>query len=184
MTNDIVKMAASFALLAVVTASALQSRLAQNTAAARAMAAHHQAASTPVTVAAASEQPRSHGWGEVEIDPDSLSQYKTRAEINGVDVNTLVDTGASYVALTAEDAEALDIQPPRSAYTAIGQTANGKARFAPVHLRQVRIGDITVYQVDALVAQPGKLKTSLLGMSFLKKLSSFQVADGRFVMKQ
>jgi aspartyl protease family protein len=120
----------------------------------------------------------------VELTPDSLSQYRARVEINGARINALVDTGASHVFLTAEDARLLNIDPPASAYTARSQTANGVALNAPTRLREVRVGDIVVYDVEAFVAQPGRSQISLLGMSFLKKLSSFQVSDGQFVMKQ
>ena len=129
-------------------------------------------------------RPRATAWGVVELSPDSYSQYRADIEVNGARIQTLVDTGASWVALTAEDARQLNLDPPRSAYTIKTQTANGVAMSAPVKLREIRIGNITVYDVDALVSEPGKLGVSLLGMSFLRKLSSFQVADGRFVMKQ
>jgi len=126
----------------------------------------------------------SSGWGMVELAPDPQAQFHARVEINGVRIESLVDTGASSVALTADDAHLLNIDLPASAYTVRGQTANGEAAFAPVRLSEVRVGGIVVYDVEAVVAQPGKLFNTLLGMSFLKKLSSFQVADGRFVMKQ
>jgi aspartyl protease family protein len=124
------------------------------------------------------------GLGSVELAPDRNAQFQTEVEINGARIHALVDTGASQVLLSAEDARILNIDPPASAYTATAQTANGAVNFAPVRLRELRVGEIVVYDVDGLVAKPGQTATSLLGMSFLRKLSSFQVADGRFVMKQ
>jgi aspartyl protease family protein len=105
-------------------------------------------------------------------------------EINGARIHVLVDTGASHVLLTAEDAHAANIDPPASAYTAAVQTANGTAMLAPTRLRELRVGQISVSNVEALVARPGQTAISLLGMSFLRKLTSFQVADGHFLMKQ
>lgn len=99
-------------------------------------------------------------------------------------MRTLVDTGASAVALTAEDARALNLDPAPSAYSIVVQTANGLGRAAPVRLPQIRVGSIVIYDVDAVVMPRGALSTTLLGMTFLKRLSSFQVADGRFLMKQ
>lgn len=124
------------------------------------------------------------GLGVVEIKPDHNAQFTTEIEINGARIHALVDTGASHVVLTADDARAVNIDPPPSAYKVTAQTANGVAYLAPARLRALRVGEITEYNVDALVAKPGQTGISLLGMSFLKNLSSFQVADGRFVMKQ
>jgi aspartyl protease family protein len=123
-------------------------------------------------------------YGVAEIKPDRNGQYRTELEIDGTHVRALVDTGATFVALTAEDARHLDIDPPPSAFTIPAQTANGTAKVARVRLREISVGDITVYNVDAVVAQPGALQISLLGMSFLRKLESFQFAEGHFVMKQ
>lgn len=124
------------------------------------------------------------GMGVVELSPDRNAQFVTEVEINGARIHALVDTGASHVMLTAEDARAINLDPPASAYTIPAQTANGTAFLAPARLRELRVGEITEYDVQALVAKPGQNGISLLGMSFLKKLSSFQVADGHFVMKQ
>lgn len=124
------------------------------------------------------------GPGVVELTPDRNAQFMTEIEINGARIHALVDTGASHVLLTADDARAANIDPPATAFTAPAQTANGIAYNAPTRLREVRVGQIVVNDVDAAVAKPGQLATSLLGMTFLRKLSSFQVADGHFVMRQ
>lgn len=122
--------------------------------------------------------------GVAEIKPDRNGQFRTNMKIDGIQVRVLVDTGATFVALTAEDARQLDIDPPDSAFTIPVRTANGTAKVARVRLRQIDVGDITVNDVDAVVAQPGALNISLLGMSFLRKLESFQLAEGRFIMRQ
>ena len=123
-------------------------------------------------------------FGVVELEPDRNAQYRTEIEIGGTSLHAMVDTGATFVTLTAEDARQLNIDPPASAYDIPVQTANGTSKVAHVRLPEIRVNDITVDDVDALVAPPGALNITLLGMSFLKKLESFQVADGRFVMKQ
>jgi aspartyl protease family protein len=62
-------------------------------------------------------------------------------------------------------------------------TANGVARVAPVTLDRITIGDITVRDVPAAVAEPGRLRTSLLGMTFLNKLSRFDMRSGVLVLQ-
>ncbi len=124
------------------------------------------------------------GFGVVELEPDRNAQYQTDIEIDGTSLRAMIDTGATFVTLTAEDARHLNIEPPASAYDIPVQTANGASKAARVSLREIRVNDITIRDVDALVAPPGALNITLLGMSFLKKLEGFQVADGRFVMKQ
>ena len=68
-------------------------------------------------------------------------------------------------------------------YTVNIDTANGRARAAPVTLDRVAIGGLVERSVEALVAQPGQLKMSLLGMSFLNRLQSWQVSGDRLVLK-
>jgi aspartyl protease family protein len=139
----------------------------------------------PAALPAPAARPGSRsGFGVVELSPDRNAQYATDIEIGGARIHALVDTGASHVMLTAEDARAANIDPPASAYTAAVQTANGTVMLAPTRLRELRVGQISVSNVEALVARPGQTGVSLLGMSFLRKLTSFQVADGHFLMKQ
>jgi aspartyl protease family protein len=88
------------------------------------------------------------------------------------------------VALSYEDTERAGIYLSDSDFTRAVSTANGVARVAPVTLSRVTIGDITVRNVPAAVAEPGRLKTSLLGMSFLSKLSRFDMRSGRLVMQE
>jgi aspartyl protease family protein len=139
---------------------------------------------TGVLAAPAARPGSRSGFGVVELSPDRNAQYATDIEIDGARIHALVDTGASHVMLTAEDARAANIDPPASAYTAAVQTANGTVLLAPTRLRELRVGQISVSNVEALVARPGQPGINLLGMSFLRKLSSFQVADGHFLMKQ
>ena len=83
----------------------------------------------------------------------------------------MVDTGASQVALTFDDASRAGIHVRDRDFTQAVRTANGIARVAPVTLDRVSIGDITVRNVPASVSERGMLATTLLGMSFLKRLT-------------
>ena len=95
---------------------------------------------------------------------------------NGAAVHFLVDTGAGSVALTLADAAAAGIGRGSLDFTARISTANGIARAAPVRLREVRIGQLSVNDVGAFVAE--NLHVSLLGMSFLKRVEGFEIRDG------
>ena len=132
------------------------------------------------TVAA---QPRP-AQGEVRIGADSLGQYSADVEINGSRLHMLVDTGASSVALSYEDAAAIGVYPAPADYKYGVNTANGSARVARATLRQVRIGSVVAYDVEASVGERGALSTSLLGMTFLSKLSRIEVASGALVLHQ
>jgi aspartyl protease family protein len=106
--------------------------------------------------------------------------FIARTEINGTQMPMLIDTGASTVVLRVTDAQKLGIDTDRLRYTVPVQTANGTTYAATVRLRRIAVGTITFTDVEALVAKPGVLKDSLLGMSFLNKLRSFEFA-GEFL---
>lgn len=108
--------------------------------------------------------------GSVRLGADAYGHFNTTAYVNGSSVDVLVDTGATTVALTWDDARAAGLHVRDSDFTLRSQTANGTAFFAPVTIASVRIGDITVYDVRAAVARPGQLHRTLLGMSFLGKV--------------
>ena len=85
-------------------------------------------------------------------------------------ISTVLDTGASAVVLTQEAAKAAGLPLEVLSYTVNVETANGRTRAAPVTLDRLAVGPIVERAVPALVAQPGQLKPSLLGMSFLNRL--------------
>lgn len=128
-----------------------------------------------------SEAPRRQG---VELTAGQNGHFLTEAEVNGREIEVLVDTGASLVALTYEDAERAGIYLKSSDFTHGVQTANGVARVAPVTLDKVSIGDITVRNVQGAVSERGRLKTSLLGMSFLGRLGRVDIKSGRLLLEE
>jgi len=105
------------------------------------------------------------------------------ALINGARVAMVLDTGASSVVLTRDDAKAAGLPLEVLNYSVNIDTANGRARAAPVTLDRVAIGSLVEHSIDALVAQPGQLKTSLLGMSFLNRLQSWEVSGDCLVLR-
>jgi aspartyl protease family protein len=120
----------------------------------------------------------------VELRAGSYGHYRTSAEINGRPVTVMVDTGASMVALSYEDARAAGIYLRDSDFTHRVSTANGFARVAPITIDRVSIGDITVRNVPGAVMEAGKLETSLLGMSFLARLQRVDMRSGVLVLQE
>ncbi len=107
---------------------------------------------------------------------DQRGHFSLTATINGAPIRVVVDTGASLVALTLDDARAAGIGRSELVFNQLTQTANGRAHFAPVMLREVRIEQLSIENVPAAVIE--NLDQSLLGMSFLKRLKSFEMREG------
>ena len=109
--------------------------------------------------------------------------FIVKAEINGRNVKVLVDTGASAVALSYEDAKDIGLHPGSLDYNVPVSTANGVVKAAGVNLDKVEIDGVRVSDVQGLVMPQGAMRGSLLGMSFLSKLRSFKVEDGVLYLK-
>jgi aspartyl protease family protein len=124
----------------------------------------------------------SHGR-TVEVARTGAGDFAIAADVNGARVHMVLDTGASSVVLTQEDAKAAGLPIALLDYTVSIDTANGRTRAAPVTLDHIAVGGLDERAVDALVVQPGQLQTSLLGMSFLNRLQSWQVVGDRLVLK-
>ena len=119
---------------------------------------------------------------KVAIDAGPRGHFVVEASVNGRRIEVIVDTGATTVALTASTARRLGISLRDSDYSARISTANGVVGAAPVVLSEIRLGGITIRDVPALVV-PGKaLEVNLLGMSFLNRLTKFEVGGGQLVL--
>jgi aspartyl protease family protein len=112
---------------------------------------------------------------------DKTGHFYLEAAVNGSTVRFLVDTGATLVALRAEDARAAGINLAGLHYDQRVDTANGTARVARVTLRELRLDQLVVEDVDAMVID-APLNVSLLGMSFLKRLDAYSMRDGQLVV--
>jgi clan AA aspartic protease (TIGR02281 family) len=122
--------------------------------------------------------------GDLEqiIEAGPGGHFLLKAVVNGVPINFMVDTGASHVVLTIPDARRIGFTANDLEFTQEFESANGTVRAAPVKLRELRIGQFSVYGLEASV-NGGPLPISLLGMSFLQRLSSYEVADGRLILR-
>ena len=125
----------------------------------------------------------SRSGGVVEIARGNRGEFAIIVEINGARISTVYDTGASAVVLTQEAAKAAGLPLDFLNYSIAVETANGRARAAPVTLDRIKVGGITERAVPALIAQPGQLRMSLLGMSFLNRLKSSEVRGDRLVLR-
>jgi aspartyl protease family protein len=119
----------------------------------------------------------------VEIARGGSGSFSLAMQVNGARVAMVLDTGASSVVLTQDAAKAAGLPLEVLNYSVNVDTANGRARAAPVTLDRVSIGGITERSVPALIAQPGQLRVSLLGMSFLNRLESWEVRGERLLMR-
>jgi aspartyl protease family protein len=113
----------------------------------------------------------SEGSGDVTLRATDSGHFETSAEINGRSVDVLVDTGATLVALTYEDAERAGLYLNSSDFNNSVSTANGTAKVAAVDIGSITVGNITVRNVKGAVAERGKLHRTLLGMTFLSRLN-------------
>ena len=109
--------------------------------------------------------------------------FEAEVTIDGTPLRMLVDTGASSVVLSYDDAMRLGINPDNLVFSIDVATANGRALAAPVTLRQVAIGPILRGTIRGMVTEQGRLDQSLLGMSFLETLGSIEITRDELRLK-
>jgi aspartyl protease family protein len=119
----------------------------------------------------------------VELARGHTGEFQVATTVNGKKVAMVLDTGASSVVLTEDAAKAAGLPLEMIKYSVNIDTANGRTRAAAVTLDRLAVGGIVERAVPALIAQPGQLKTSLLGMSFLNRLESWEVRGDRLLMR-
>ncbi len=123
----------------------------------------------------------SDGSGKVTLLADHRGQFYTTGTINGTSVKFLVDTGATTIALSPSDARRIGLDLSRGE-RGLGGTANGTVEFVRVFLNTVRVGDITLHNVEAAVLN-SNMSTALLGMSFLNR-TEMQRDGGTMTLKK
>jgi aspartyl protease family protein len=112
---------------------------------------------------------------------DRNGHFLVAAAVNGAPVRFLVDTGATYVALSREDAAAAGINLNTLNFDRRVMTANGEGRAAALTLRELRLGQMAQEEVPAMVID-APMPVSLLGMSFLKRLTGYEIRDGKLYL--
>lgn len=128
-------------------------------------------------------EPQVGAGGEVFVNRRVSGEFVVAAKVDGTPVSFLFDTGASTVVLTAGDARRAGVITANLDYDVPVTTANGPAMAAEARLGELSVGPIAARNVRALIAKPGALSESLLGMSFLERLQSYTVERDRLVLR-
>jgi len=119
----------------------------------------------------------------VQIERGLGGEFALRAQINGVHVPMVIDTGATSVVLTWETAKAAGLPLELLEYNVDVETAGGHTRAARLSLDRLAVGKLVERSVPALVVPRGQMKTNLLGMSFLDRLESWEVRADRLMLR-
>jgi aspartyl protease family protein len=141
-----------------------------------------QPRSAELRTAGAAAAPDLRAGADGVVPKASDGHYWAQGEVNGREIRFLVDTGATAVALTPADARRLGIDLAALHYGYDVVTAAGRARAASVRLSSISVAGARLDDVDALVIENG-LDASLLGMSYLGRLSSFQATPKALVLR-
>lgn len=123
-------------------------------------------------------------YGSVLLRADAGGHYQSDFTINGRPVHGMIDTGATYVAINESTARRIGYSSVDLDYRYPMQTANGTSKVALVKLDRLEIGGIRVRDIDAIVAKDSALSTTLIGMSFLKRLNSYGVQNSTMRLSQ
>ena len=120
----------------------------------------------------------------VQIKADERGHYRADFRLNGRAVDALVDTGATLVAINRATARRLGINLVQSDFKHEVRTANGSTRAAAAMIDTIEIGRIHVRDVQAVVLDDNALEGTLVGMSFLSRLSGYKVEYGELLLEQ
>lgn len=123
------------------------------------------------------------GVTEIRLKRRMDGHFAANVDINGVAIPMLVDTGASTITLTQADARRAGFDTGDLSYTVQVSTANGRTSAAPVRLDTVSIGSLGRRNLRALIARPGALGESLLGINFLSSIGSYEVRGDELILR-
>ncbi len=126
--------------------------------------------------------PSSAGGNRIVLPADSRGHFMTQGAINGRTVSFMLDTGATTVAISAADALRIGLDYSKGTPVQIN-TANGVAAGYRLRLNSVRVGDVEVYDVDAIVSEQS-MPFVLLGNSFINRFSMRRDADQMVLEKR
>ncbi|MEL6510933.1 MAG: TIGR02281 family clan AA aspartic protease [Pseudomonadota bacterium] len=119
--------------------------------------------------------------GEVVVPRARDGHYYLNININGEPIDFVVDTGATDIVLTRADATRIGLRPEDLNFLGQAMTANGIVQTAMVRLDEMELGPFTDRAVRASV-NGGEMSQSLLGMSYLQRFASIQIADNQLVL--
>ena len=117
----------------------------------------------------------------IALDRSADGHFYADVEINGTMVHMLVDTGASIVALSRDDAQSAGIATSIGMNDVIGEGADGAVHGEVVRIERMRLGDTSADGVDAVVLNAGGM--SLLGQDFLQRFASVEIKEDRMILR-
>lgn len=121
---------------------------------------------------------------KVRIPANRYGHFRSTFELNGRPVEALIDTGATLVAINRSTARRIGLDLSLSDFEHVVNTANGETRAAAATIGSLQIGRIYVQDVQAAVLEDDALDTTLIGMTFLSRLSRYQVKNGELFLEQ
>lgn len=119
----------------------------------------------------------------IQIPMQRDGHYWLDANINGNDVHLVVDTGASYVTFSYDDAMKLGFPLFENDFNVPVNTAGGRTTMAVIELDVINVDAIELYNVKAFVARKGMLNVSLLGMNFLNRMERFEFSNQKLIIE-
>ena len=138
---------------------------------------------TPVSVGAGGGPGKAAGQGsKIVLSAGSGGHFMTSGQINGRAAQFMVDTGATSVSMTVADAERLGVDYKSGRRTQLS-TANGVVIGWQIQLTSVRVGDVEVFNVEAVVASRD-MPFILLGNSFLTRFQMLRTNDEMTLVKR
>ena len=120
----------------------------------------------------------------VEMNMDAMGHFSGRFKLNGREINALVDTGATLVAINRSTARRIGLILMPADFKYKVNTANGVAKAAAAKIASLQIGRIYLKDVEAVVLDDRALDNTLIGMSFLKRLKKFRVENQKLYLEQ
>ncbi len=124
------------------------------------------------------------GGNTAMLYADTRGHFYADIYIRGIPIRTLVDTGASLVSFSAEDAAKFGLREEPNQRKGQFNTANGIVTASIVKVPEMRLQGITVYDVEASIMPAGTMKGTLLGMSFMKKLQGYESRGSSMVLRK
>ncbi len=121
--------------------------------------------------------------GRIEVPMGRDGHFQLVADLNGVPVRFVVDTGASSLALRERDARRIGVDPDKLPFAGRAQTANGLVDTSAVVIDRIDIGDIRDEHVPAIVIRGG-LDRSLMGMSYLRRFARVSFEGNRLILER
>lgn len=121
---------------------------------------------------------------QVLVNADERGHFTSAFKLNGRQIDGMIDTGATLVAINTSTARRIGISLNQSDFTHQVNTANGAIKAAVVTVDRLQIGKISIDNVQAVVLDDKALQTNLIGMSFLQRLQKYEVQNGALLLVQ